>query len=273
MTLKIKFLFFCFIIAAVASYFALQQNERPITLMATTTTQDSGLLAVIIPELERDTGFKINVVTFGTAKVLRSAMDGNADVILVHDPISEQEFMDQGYGTERLTIMRNDFVIVGPTSDPASIKNSLSAVQAFEAIYKTNSLFVSRGDESGTHKAELRIWQESKGGPEQFASAYYLPTGAGMGRSLNIAVEKSAYILTDNATWQTFQNKGDLSVLFDNDIMLKNIYSIISVNAGQHAHISANKQKAILNWFNSMKSRRLIESHKKSGQALFSPLQ
>lgn len=241
--------------------------------MATTTTQDSGLLGVIIPELEKDTGLKINVVAFGTGKVLRSAMDGNADLILVHDPTSEQEFMDQGYGTKRIPIMRNDFVIVGPASDPAGVNGSVSAPQAFLAIFKTNSLFVSRGDESGTHKAELRIWQQSNAGPEQFASANYMPTGAGMGRSLNIAVEKSAYILTDNATWQTFQNKGDLSVLFDNDIVLKNIYSIISVNADQHAHISAKKQKIVLNWFNSMKSRRLIKNYKISGQPLFSPLQ
>lgn len=271
--MKIKYVIFCLIMVATASYFMLREGvERPLTLMATTTTQDSGLLGVIIPELVRDTGLDVNVVAFGTGKVLRSAMDGNADLILVHDPISEQIFMDQGYGTERISIMQNDYVIVGPTTDPADLKNSPSARQAFEAIFKSNSLFVSRGDESGTHKAELRIWQQTNIEPDQFTSGKYMPTGAGMGRSLNIAVEKSAYILTDKATWLTFQNKGELSILFENDKLLNNIYSIISVNAERYPHISAENQKNIMNWFSSNKSKHLIENYKKSDQTLFTPI-
>jgi len=269
---KIKYLFICLIITLAGLFFVLKKGERPLTLMATTTTQDSGLLAVIIPELEKDTGLEINVVAFGTGKVLRSAVDGNADLILVHDPINEKIFMDQGYGSKRIPIMQNDFVIVGPSADPAGVKNSLSAALAFEAIFKSNSPFVSRGDESGTHNAELRIWQKSKIEPDQFGKDKYLPTGAGMGRSLNIAVEKSAYILTDNATWVTFQNKGDLLVLYKNDLLLNNIYSIISVNSDRYPHVSSEKQETILNWFSSIKSKRLIENYKISDQALFIPI-
>ncbi|MBT5072687.1 MAG: hypothetical protein HOJ34_08840 [Kordiimonadaceae bacterium] len=270
--MKIKYLFLCAVIVAAFSYLLLAQDERPFTLMATTTTQDSGLLGILIPELEKDTGLDINVIAFGTGKVLRSAMDGNSDLIFVHDPYGEQIFMDQGHGTKRIPIMRNDFVIVGPSADPANIKNSLDAVQAFEAIFKSNSFFVSRGDDSGTHKAELRIWQKSTINPDQFIPGNYMPTGAGMGRSLNIAVEKSAYILSDHATWLTFQNKDDLSVLYENDVHLKNIYSIISVNADRHSHISAEKQNIVINWFLSNKSKQLIEDFKNKGKQLYFPL-
>ena len=265
------FIFFAFVLIC-ALFLTMRGNERPVTLMATTTTEDSGLLAILIPELEKDTGLKIQVVTFGTGKVLRSAMDGNADIILVHDPISELEFIKDGHGIDRLSIMQNDFVLVGPEADPAGVTNMESIQQSFDKIYTSGQIFVSRGDESGTHKAEKRIWQAAEINIQDFSSQSYIVTGTGMGRSLNIAVEKSAYILSDRASWITFQNKIDLKILTQNDPLLSNIYSVISVNPDRHSHISEQKQKLILNWFMSKKSKKLIENHKFQAKFLFKSL-
>ncbi|MBL4602177.1 MAG: substrate-binding domain-containing protein [Emcibacteraceae bacterium] len=255
-----------------AAKFLLNGQDQPITFMATTTTRDSGLLAVLIPALEKDTGLDIQVVAFGTGKVLRSAMDGNADIIMVHDQISEKKFMDEGYGSERLPIMQNDFVIIGPITDPANIGGSNTAIQAFDRIVQSKTPFVSRGDDSGTHKAELRIWQATMTDPGKISAANYVQTGAGMGRTLNIAIEKSAYSLTDRATWVTFQNKGSSIILFAGDEILKNIYSIISVNPELHEHISRKNQNLILKWFKSDQSRQLILNFKMNGTPLYNPI-
>ncbi|MDG1438327.1 MAG: substrate-binding domain-containing protein, partial [Emcibacteraceae bacterium] len=179
-----------------------QNNDNKFTIMATTTTRDSGLLPHIIKELKKDTGIDITVVAFGTGNVLRSAMDGNADIIMVHDTLAELSFMNEGYGVERYPLMQNDFVLVGPTNDPANITSSNSATEALEKIINSNSLFVSRGDESGTHKAEMRIFKSARIDFRDLSSNQYTITGSGMGRTLTIASEKSAYVLTDNATWQ-----------------------------------------------------------------------
>jgi tungstate transport system substrate-binding protein len=247
----------------------LKTNERPVTFMATTTTEDSGLLSVIIPALEQDTGLKIQVVTFGTGKVLRSAQDGNADIILVHDELSEKEFMNNGFGQERIPVLQNDFVLIGPKNDPFNIKNKPTITETFKTINEANLLFVSRGDESGTHKAEERIWLSANLNTASFNTDHYLNTGVGMGNTLNITVEKNAYTLTDRATWVTFKNKGNLDILFSEDILLRNIYSLITVNSNIHTHISSQKQQLILNWFKSEKFKSLISDYKVSNQSLF----
>ena len=250
----------------------LNKNDRPITLMATTTTEDSGLLSVIIPQLEKDTGLNIQVVTFGTGKVLRSAKDGNADVILVHDPQSEKEFLSEGYAKERLPIMRNDFVLLGPQSNPAMINPDETIVTSFNKIFETNSAFVSRGDESGTHKAEQRIWKETGVDINNFSPNNYIVTGAGMGSSLNIAVEKPAYILADRATWLTFKNQGDLTILNQNGDLLENVYSVLAVNSQLHPHIPEDEQTRIMDWFKSEKSKSIIREFKFFDQPLFEPI-
>jgi len=268
---RIRYIALLLILTMFAANYLYNQSARPLILMATTTTRDSGLLDKLIPALENDTALDIEVVAFGTGKVLRSAIDGNADIIMVHDPHGEKIFMEEGYGKERLPIMQNDFVIIGPMDDPAHIASSTTAAQAFSSIAGSNSAFVSRGDDSGTHKAEMRIWQSTKLKPKQFVAENYILTGAGMGRTLNIAVEKSAYSLTDRATWLTFQNKGNLKILFDKDDMLENIYSIITVNPERHPHISPKKQLLVLNWFKSEKSKSVIRNYKKNGVGLYHP--
>ncbi len=274
--MKLGIFFLIFIIALTVGYLSLNMHQRPVIFMATTTTEDSGILKVLIPELEKDTGLDIDVVTFGTGKVLRSAMDGNADVILVHDQISEKLFMKNGFGSERINIMQNDFVLIGPTSDPANVKATSSLIKAFQRLHRSAEPFVSRGDDSGTHKAEMRIWQaagtDDGFNSDDYKSGNYVITGAGMGRTLNIAVEKSAYILTDRATWISFQNKGNLTILKANDPLLTNIYSILSVNAELYPHINKEKQNLILNWFKSDKSKNLINNYHYAGKQLFKSL-
>ncbi len=240
--------------------------------MATTTTRDSGLLGAIIPELEKDTGLKINSVAFGTSKVLRSAMDGNADVILVHDPKSEIEFMDAGYGNERVAIMFNYFVLIGPADDPANIASSTNAVDAFRKIIESGSTFVSRADQSGTHFAELKLWQSINYNPQEMEQERYIQTGTGMGRTLNVAIEKTAYVLADSATWATYENKGKHKILLGNDENMINTYHLITVSTEKHPHISAQNQKLVIDWFKSEKARSVIENFKPSEQQLYFPI-
>lgn len=247
-------------------------GERPVIFMATTTTQDSGLLGILIPELERDTGLKINSVAFGTSKVLRSAMDGNADVILVHDPKSELEFMDAGFGSERLAIMFNYFVLIGPEDDPANVKSSTNTIDAFRKIIESGSTFVSRADQSGTHFAELKLWQYIDDSPQNVSPEHYIQTGSGMGRTLNVAVEKSAYVLADSATWAAYKNKGHHKVLFGDDENMINTYHLITVNTAKHPHISPENQKRIVDWFKTEKARFLIGNYKSAGQQLYFPI-
>jgi tungstate transport system substrate-binding protein len=247
-------------------------DTKNIILMATTTTRDSGLLSHLISELEKDTGLCVTVVTFGTGKVLRSAMDGNADIILVHDPVAEDTFMKKGYGEERFALMQNDFVIVGPTDDPANIKTSHAVTDAFARIYSSGSSFASRGDESGTHRAEQRILEQSNINPSFEFSDQYIITGSGMGRTLAIAVEKSSYSITDKATWLAYQNKGDLTVLYSSDLLLKNIYSIITVSPNLFNHISNKNQKIMMNWLKSPEATQTINNFQISGKSVFKTL-
>ncbi len=247
-------------------------GDRTVIFMATTTTQDSGLLGVLIPELENDTGLKIQTIAFGTGSVLRAAREGNADVILVHDPQNELIFMNEGYGTERIAVMQNNFVVVGPANDPANISESEHIQDAFLRIAESNAPFVSRADQSGTHNAEMRVWASVELNPQIEAVENYLETGTGMGRTLNVAVEKSAYVLTDSATWITYDNKGDHKVLFSGDEMLSNIYHLITVNAESHPHISAESQKMIVDWFKSDKMTVILDQFSHQGQTLYFPV-
>lgn len=247
-------------------------NEKTVVFMVTTTTQDSGLLSILIPELKKDTGLDIQTIAYGTGNVLRSAAEGNADVILVHDPENEIKFMDQGFGSKRIPIMYNNFVIVGPEEDPANIKNSTQAGDAFKKIHESKALFVSRADESGTHNAEKRVWASIGIFPDRDTPENYLMTGTGMGRTLNVAVEKSAYALTDSATWITYENKGNNKILFSGDDLLQNPYHLITVNAEIHPHILVENQELIVEWFNSDRARKLIENFKASNQQLYVPI-
>ena len=265
--------FFILILMGVVflSFLIFDQDDKEITLMATTTTQDSGILSTLVNAFKQDSNINVKVIAYGTGKELRSAMDGNADVILVHDPLNEANFIKNGYGTERVPLMQNDFVIVGPNADPARIKTSKSATEAFEKIAKT-SLFVSRGDESGTHNAEQRIWEKSTLNSSHFSPKNYVVTGSGMGRTLGIAVEKQAYVLTDKATWLSYKNKGLQSILYENDPYFQNIYSVIPINPVLFNHISQERQQIFMDWIKSNSAKELIQNFQISSENPFIPL-
>ena len=267
-----KAVFIICLLGVVFTYFIVfKRDDHSLTLMATTTTQDSGFLSLFVERFEQDSGKNVKVIAYGTGKVLRSAKDGNADIILVHDPLNEAAFIKSGFGKERIPIMRNDFIIIGPTHDPAKIQSSLSAIDAFDRIAAT-SLFVSRGDESGTHNAEKRIWEKTTTSQNQLAPEKYIVTGSGMGRTLGIAIEKDAYTLTDKATWLSYNNKGNLSILYENDPYFENIYSVISVNPNLFDHISLENQTIFMNWLKSNQAKNTIQNFEISDEKPYLPL-
>lgn len=202
---------------------------NPSVILATTTsTQDSGLLDVLVPMFEKQTGYKVKTVAVGTGEALKMGEEGNADILLVHAPSSEVNFMDGGFGKNRFLVMHNDFIIVGPVDDPAGIKGMTSGVEAFRAIYQAGALFITRGDDSGTHKKELALWKSAELDPA--GQAWYTETGQGMGASMTVASEKEAYILTDRATYLSNKENYQLEIFVEGDNSLLNVYHVITVN-------------------------------------------
>ena len=203
---------------------------NPTLILATTTsTQDSGLLDVLVPMFESQTGYTVQTVAVGTGAALKMAEEGNADVLLVHAPSSEQALMDAGWGKDRMLVMHNDFVIVGPVDDPAGVKGTATAVEAFLKIYSAGSPFISRGDDSGTHKMEAKLWEKAANDPK--GAAWYVESGQGMGATLTIASEKLAYTLTDRATYLANKENFSLEILVEGDAALLNVYHVITVNS------------------------------------------
>lgn len=209
---------------------ALQAPANPTLILATTTsTQDSGLLDVLIPLFETETGYTVQIVAVGSGQAMKMGEEGNADVLLVHAPASEVTFMENGFGKDRALVMHNDFVIVGPAADSAGIKG-MAVMIALKSITMGNTMFVSRGDDSGTHKAELALWKKAGFDPKTTPTAWYLETGQGMGATLTIASEKGAYTLTDRATYLANQGNLQLEILVEGDDALLNVYHVITVN-------------------------------------------
>jgi tungstate transport system substrate-binding protein len=240
-------------------------------LATTSSTQDSGLLDVLIPLFEQQTGFKVQVVAVGSGAAMTMGQEGNADVLLVHSPSSEKTFMDGGFGSERLLVMHNDFIIVGPAADPAGIKAATSAVDAFTKIANAKAPFLTRGDKSGTNIKELAIWISANITP---AGDWYINTGQGMGASLTIADEKDAYILTDRATWLANQaTYTALTLLYQGDNSLLNVYHVITVNPDKWPKVNADGAKAFATWITSAEIQLVIGDFGKEqyGQGLFIP--
>ena len=202
-------------------------DDPELILATTTSTQDSGLLDVLVPIFEEQSGYIVQVIAVGSGKAMQMGMDGNADVLLVHAPASEEQFMADGYGSDRRLVMHNDFIIVGPAADPAGIRGMSSSAEAFTQVVNAAAPFITRGDDSGTHKKELEIWKAAGITPE---GEWYLDTGQGMGASLTIASEQEAYILTDRATYLATQENLDLEILVEGEAALLNIYHVIVVN-------------------------------------------
>ena len=255
----------------VADGAAASPEKTTITLMATTSTENSGLLSYLLPKFEAAHGIKVNVVAYGTGQALRAARRGDADVLLVHDKKAELKFMANGHGVDRRTVMYNDFVIIGPKHDPARIKGAKGAFDAFQRIKKAKAAFVSRGDDSGTHKAELRLWRANGMAPPDRRNRWYREVGSGMGATLNIAANMNAYVLSDRGTWLSFHNRRALSLLFEDDPPLFNQYSIMLVNPNRHPHIKEAQGRALIDWMTSPQGQSAIAAFTVNGKALFTP--
>lgn len=201
-----------------------------IIVQSTTSTKNSGLYDYLLPIIEADTGVRANVVAVGTGQAIKNAMRCDGDVLLVHAKTAEEQFVTDGYGTQRFDLMYNDFVIIGPASDPADLKNAADASDAFQRIKQSGSRFASRGDDSGTHKKERSLWQAAGIDPDPYSGEWYLETGSGMGATLNTGVGLEAYVMTDRATWIKFGNKQDAEILFEGDSRLFNQYGVIPVS-------------------------------------------
>jgi tungstate transport system substrate-binding protein len=246
-------------------------EDKFIIVQSTTSTQNSGLFEHILPMFTEKTGIDVRVVAVGTGQALKNAENGDGDVVLVHSKPDEEKFVAEGWGVKRQDVMYNDFVIVGPAADPAGIAGLKDAAEAFKKIAAAEAPFASRGDDSGTNKAELKLWQDAGVDPEPASGTWYLATGSGMGATLNTAVGKQAYALTDRGTWLSFANKGDFKVLVEGDPKLFNQYGVILVNPAKHANVKAKEGQAFIDWLTGSAGQAAIASYKIGDEQLFFP--
>jgi len=245
---------------------------NPNLILATTTsTQDSGLLDVLIPLFETETGYTVKVVAVGSGEAMKMGEEGNADVLLVHAPSSEVAFMEAGNGQDRFLVMHNDFIIVGPASDPAGVKGMTSAIDAFKSIYEADAPFITRGDDSGTHKKELALWKSSELDPA--GHAWYIETGQGMGASMIVASEKAAYILTDRATYLANKDNYQLELLVEGDKSLLNVYHVITVNSTKWPDVNYEGAIAFAKFITTSETQEVIRKFgvEEFGQPSFYP--
>jgi tungstate transport system substrate-binding protein len=260
------------LVAALAAASASSATERSLVLASTTSVEASGLLANILPQFTARTAITVNVVAQGTGKAIDTARRGDADLLLVHDPEAEQQFMDEGHGATRRQIAWNDFIIVGPSGDPAHVKGGNDSVAALKAIASSQAPFVSRGDKSGTNAAELRLWKAAGQTPDTLSKEkWYRDIGGGMGQALNAASAMDAYTLSDRGTWLSFKNKGSLAVVIEGDPRLLNRYDVIELNPQKHAAAKLANAKAFADWLVSSDGQQAIGAYQVNGQKLFNP--
>ncbi len=250
---------------------ASQANAAEMKLAVTTSFNNSGLSDILLPEIKKDLGLDVQMLVVGTGQALKLGRAGDVDAILVHSKKAEEEFISQGYGTHRREIMYNDFVIIGPSSDPAKILGSNTVISAFEKIATKQHLFVSRGDDSGTHRKELSLWKAANQDLEKLDASWYRAAGAGMGATLNTASGINAYIMSDRASWLKFGNKGDLKLLFSGDPALFNQYAYLPVNPQKHSHVKIKLAEKLEAWLISEKTQKLIGKYTINGEVLFTP--
>jgi len=256
-----------FILGLLISGPVLADSQR-VLVQSTTSTQNSGLYDYLLPIFEAETGIDVDVVAVGTGQAIRNAENGDADVLLVHAKASEEAFVAAGYGVERFDLMYNDFVFVGPASDPSGLKTALNVGGVLAALQTGNAPFVSRGDDSGTHKVELRFWDAVGSIP---AAAWYREAGAGMGATLRLAIEMNGYTLTDRATWIAYGAKADHRIVFEGDDDLFNQYGVIVVNAERHKHVNEAGANRFSEWLRGEEGQSLIAAYQRDGQQLFFP--
>lgn len=253
-------------LALIAALPAMAQDF--ITVASTTSTENSGLFGHILPIFQSETGIEVRVISQGTGQALETGRRGDADVVFVHARAQEDAFVADGYGVQRFDVMYNDFVLVGPSDDPAGMRDAADAAAALAAVAEAGASFASRGDDSGTHSAEKRLWAAAGIEP---GGAWYLSTGSGMGATLNTAAQVPAYALTDRGTWLSFQNRGPLQITFEGDPVLFNPYGIILVNPELHPHVKAEAGQAFIDWIVSEAGQTAIAGHKIGGEQLFFP--
>jgi tungstate transport system substrate-binding protein len=242
-----------------------------IMVASTTSTENSGLFDYIFPMFREKTGIEVRAVAVGTGQAIRMARRGDADVLFVHDRASEEAFVAGGFGLARYEVMYNDFIVVGPRQDPAKIRGLKDVAAALQQIAKAKAPFTSRGDDSGTHKAELRLWKASGLDPRPASGSWYLETGQGQGSTLNVASGMGAYMFVDRGTWISFKNRGDLEMLVEGDPLLFNQYGVIVVNPKKHPHVKAKAGQAFVDWLVSPEGQKAIGDFRIEGQPLFTP--
>ncbi len=250
---------------------ALAQPHKFITVASTTSTEQSGLFKHLLPIFEKKTGIQVRVVALGTGQALDMGKRGDADVVFVHAKALEEKFVAEGFGVKRFEVMYNDFVLVGPKSDPAKVGGTKDIVAALQKIKAAQAPFASRGDKSGTHFAELQLWKAAGVDMEKEKAAWYRSTGSGMGPTLNTAAGMNAYALTDRGTWLSFKNRGDLVISVQGDQRLFNQYGVILVNPAKHAHVKRADGQAFVDWVISPEGQKAIAEYKIGAEQLFFP--
>jgi tungstate transport system substrate-binding protein len=246
-------------------------QERSITVASTTSTEQSGLFGHILPIFTRETGIAVRVVALGTGQALDVGRRGDADVVFVHDRAAEERFVAEGFGGPRRPVMYNDFVLAGPEADPARIAGGADIAAALRAIAAAGAPFVSRGDRSGTHAAELRLWQQAGVDPVQGRGRWYREVGQGMGPALNTAAAQEAYILTDRGTWLAFRNRRGLRIVTEGDERLFNQYGVMLVSPTRHPHVKAAGGQRFIDWLVSPAGQAAIAAYRIEGDQLFFP--
>ena len=246
-------------------------QDRFIVVSSTTSTEQSGLFGHVLPAFEKDTGIKVRVVALGTGQALDMARRGDADVVFVHDQVAEEKFVADGFGVKRLPVMYNDFVLIGPKNDPAKIAGGRDILVALQKIAAGEAPFVSRGDKSGTHAAELRYWKAAGVDLDAKKGAWYKDTGSGMGPTLNTASAMNGYVLADRGTWLSFKNRGELAILVEGDSRLFNQYGVMLVNPAKHPHVKKDLGQQFVDWIVSPQGQATIASYKIGGEQLFFP--
>jgi tungstate transport system substrate-binding protein len=245
--------------------------DRFITVASTTSTENSGLFRHLLPLFQQDTGIEVRVVAVGTGQAIELAQRGDADVLFVHHKPSEEKFIAEGFGVTRFDVMYNDFVVVGPRTDPAGVKGMTDVAAALAQVAAKLAMFVSRGDDSGTHKLELSLWKAAGVDVSAASGTWYREAGAGMGATLNTASGLEAYSLTDRGTWISFKNRGNLAILIEGDKRLFNQYGIMLVNPKKHPHVKALEGQRFIDWLLSDKGQQAIAAFRIEGEQAFFP--
>ena len=246
-------------------------QEKFITVASTTSTEQSGLFGYLLPIYEKQTGVKVHVVALGTGQALDVARRGDADVVFVHAKPAEEKFLAEGEGVKRYPVMYNDFVLIGPKGDPAKIGGGKDILAAFKKIETAHAPFVSRGDRSGTHMAELALWKAADIDIDKMKGPWYRDTGQGMGPALNTAASMNAYILADRGTWLAFKNRGDMTILVEGDKRLFNQYGVMLVNPSKHPNVKKDLGQQFIDWILSPAGQKVIAEYKINGEQLFYP--